>query len=293
MTWKANPTSAIAQTEKFDQVSLIPDKVDAIFVMGHGTKSEEGRSQFLKAVECLRASIKQPVFAGFIELCEPNMYRAMDDLLATNPASIVVAPLILLPAGHLKDDGAELANYARTKSTQVDVAYSKDLGAHRAILDTIGDRIKDASSNPDTSVLLVGRGSSDPDANSELFKIARLTKEFGRFAEVEASFISLALPSVKDGLDRLYALGSRSIVVQPYFLYRGALLDRIYFQANEWAAHHPDCSISLGKEIGIDESVTQVLIERIAQASQVPILMSCDICIYRYPIVGSSKSQIE
>ena len=289
MTSKANPTSAIPPLGNLGQATIIPDNVDAIFVMGHGTKSEEGRSQFLQAVDCLQASITQPVYAGFIELCEPNMYQAMDDLLATHPASIVVAPLILLPAGHLKDDGAELVNYARAKSSQIEVAYSKDLGAHRAILDTIGERIRAANSAPGISVLLVGRGSSDPDANSELFKISRLVKEFGGFPEVEASFISLALPSVKEGLDRLYALGNRSIVVQPYFLYRGALLDRIYFQANEWATEHPDCTLSLGKEIGIDESITKVLVERIAQASQVPILMSCDICLYRYPRVGSNK----
>ena len=284
MNWGTNSAPANFNLANSDRSSLIPDDVEAIFVMGHGTKSVDGRSQFLEAVECLRASIKQPVFSGFIELCEPNMYPAMDELLATNPESIVVAPLILLPAGHLKDDGAELVNYVRTKSPQVDVAYSRDLGAHRSILDTITARIQAANDGPDAAVLLVGRGSSDPDANSELFKISRLIKEFGGFIEVETSFISLALPSVIEGLDRLYALGRRDIVVQPYFLYRGALLDRIYAQANQWVTNHPDCTISLGKEIGIDDSVTQVLIERIAQASRVPILMSCDICIYRHPI---------
>ena len=284
MNWETNSAPTNSTVEDSDRSSLIPDDVEAIFVMGHGTKSVDGRSQFLEAVDHLRASIKQPVFAGFIELCGPNMYPAMDELLATNPESIVVAPLILLPAGHLKDDGAELVNYVRRKSPQVDVAYARDLGAHRLILDTITARIHAANGGPDEAVLLVGRGASDPDANSELFKISRLVKEFGGFIEVETSFVSLALPSVIEGLDRLYSLGRRDIVVQPYFLYRGALLYRIYAQASQWATNHPDCTISLGKEIGIDDSVTQVLIERIAQASRVPILMSCDICIYCHPI---------
>ena len=77
------------------------------------------------------------------------------------------------------------------------------------------------------TVLLVGRGSTDPDANAEVHKAARLLWEGRGYAGVETAFVSLAAPDVPSGLDRCVKLGARRIVVLPYFLFTGILPDRV------------------------------------------------------------------
>ena len=89
-------------------------------------------------------------------------------------------------------------------------------------------------------MVLVGRGSTDPDANAEVFRAARLLYEGRGLAGVEAAFVSLAEPGVPAALDRCRALGVRRVVVLPFFMFAGVLPDRITAQSTAWAVHRRD-----------------------------------------------------
>ena len=86
-------------------------------------------------------------------------------------------------------------------------------------------------------------GSSDPDANADLYKVARLVGDGRGFAVVEAAFVSLASPSVPEALDRCRRLGARRMAVVPYFLFTGVLVDRIGDQARAWAGAQPEVEV--------------------------------------------------
>ena len=86
---------------------------------------------------------------------------------------------------------------------------------------------------------MVGRGSSDPDANSELFKLARLLWESRRYPWAEVCFIGVTAPSLPEGLARCRALGARRVLVVPYFLFTGVLIPRIHRLVDEFVAAHP------------------------------------------------------
>jgi sirohydrochlorin cobaltochelatase len=92
-------------------------------------------------------------------------------------------------------------------------------------------------------VVLVGRGATDPDANAEVAKTARLLLEGRGIGTVETAFISLAEPSVPAGLDRARRLGFSRVVVLPWFLFAGVLPDRIRTQTAEWADLHPQVEV--------------------------------------------------
>ena len=83
----------------------------------------------------------------------------------------------------------------------------------------------------ETAVLIVGRGSSDPDANSDLSKIARLFYEGRPYPLVESAYVGMTPPDVADGLDRCRKLGAKRIVVFSYFLFTGVLEERIREQS--------------------------------------------------------------
>lgn len=250
--------------------------------MGHGTKSSEGAQQFRELVAMYGKTCSHMVTGGFIELADPEMTEEMNDLLAQDLEEIVVVPVILLPAGHLKDDGPRLVLHARSRS-KTKITYASELGIQPQLLAIIADRIHQAQVIPTEeapAVLLVGRGSSDVDANSDLYKIARLLSEVHSLGQVQPAFVSLASPSVAEGLSTLVTLGASSIVVAPYFLFQGVLLDRIEEQAFHWSSQN-HVIVQVAREMGPDHRVLQALDYRVNEAFGSTVRTSCDLCLYR------------
>ncbi|MHB8190073.1 MAG: sirohydrochlorin chelatase [Ferrimicrobium sp.] len=255
----------------------------ALFMMGHGSVSKTGRRQLLDLIELIRQRWQGPVTGGFIEFAEPEMYSEMDRLLASDPRKVTIVPVILLPAGHLKDDAAKLANYARKRRPDVAFTLASDLGTLGELIALARLRIQETAPTPNTSALLVvGRGASDPGANAELFAISRLIAETSATTLVDTSFISLATPSVPEGLDRLTRLGATSIIVSPYFLFHGTLLDRIRDQATHWSTS-TGVAVTICGELGVHRLLVEALWLRIKEAGGQTLRTSCDLCIYRDP----------
>src|SRR5206468_1702732 len=83
---------------------------------------------------------------------------------------VVGVPLVLLGAGHMKLDGPAALDRGRRRHPDVHFDYGRALAIHPLVLDVAAARVpRDAD-----AVVVVGRGSSDPDANADLFKIGRL-----------------------------------------------------------------------------------------------------------------------
>ncbi len=268
----------------------------ALMVVGHGTTSADGIRQFTEVVEQLRTRVDVPVGHGFLELAEPDINSGISKLLAKHDCSdVIVLPLLLLAAGHVKNDVPASLLEARKNFGEVNFKYARDLSITPTLLEIVEDR----SHSPFEFVhghkrpkrkrkftLLVGRGSTDLDANSDLYKIARLLTERGALGEVEPAFISLAPPNVTDALDKLELLGATEITIAPYFLFAGTLLQRIYSQSREWQIHNPDITLGLAKEMGPDPRIVDLLIQRSTEI-QLPLkLTNCDMCIYRSEIPG-------
>jgi sirohydrochlorin cobaltochelatase len=136
------------------------------------------------------------------------------------------------------------------------------------------------------TVLLVGRGSTDPDANAEVHKAARLLWEGRGYAGVETAFVSLAAPDVPSGLDRCVKLGARRVVVLPYFLFTGILPDRVRQQTEGWAAAHPDVEVRSAEVIGPEPELLDLVMERYREAVKGDLRMNCDSCVYRIALPG-------
>jgi len=235
------------------------------------------------------------VGCGFIELAAPDLDTAVDRLVERGATSVIATPVVLLAAGHLKNDGPAALQRARRRHPTVRFRYGRDLGIHPLVLSTACDRaraalttgISNASPSPrPTAVVLVGRGSSDPDANADLFKVARLVSDIGDLGLVEAAFVSLAAPGVRAALDRCRLLGATRVAVVPYFLFTGILVERIGAQATEWAAAHPEIDVRIGEHLGPDQRVVELIEERHREALDGDVRMNCDLCVYRQALPG-------
>lgn len=257
-----------------------------LLIAGHGTADAEGAAQFRQFVKRVAGRVEVPVAGGFIELSPPPLAEAVAELVAGGARRLAAVPLMLVAAGHAKGDIPAALARERLRHPGLSTVYGRPLGPHPAILSLVRERLAEAGAGPDSTVLLVGRGATDPDANAEVAKVARLLAETTEVAGVEYAFVSLAPPDTAAGLARCHRLGARHVVVLPYFLFTGVLPRRVAEHAQRWAAGHPDVRVAVADVLGDCDPLADLVIERYHEALTGDIRMNCDTCLYRVALPG-------
>ncbi|HEX2163862.1 MAG TPA: CbiX/SirB N-terminal domain-containing protein, partial [Thermoanaerobaculia bacterium] len=183
------------------------------------------------------------------------------------------------------------ATLVRERLTHPDLGfhYGRALGIRPELLDLMDERVSAVvpeDEREETAVLIVGRGSSDPDANSDLAKMARLFFEGRPYPLVESAFVSLAPPGVPDALDRCRRLGFRRVAVFSYFLFTGVLEERIREQSEACAVENPGFEMRYAGYFGPDARVADLVLERYRESFEGDIRMNCDVCVHRVALPG-------
>ena len=262
----------------------------AFLVVGHGSRDPRGAREFHELVGIVRE--RNPGLAvegGFIELSRPPISECVNRLAEGGARYVAAVPLMLLAAGHAKDDIPATLVREGIEHPEMEFRYGRALGVRPELLELMEERISAVvpdEEKPDTAVLVVGRGSSDPDANSDIAKITRLFYEGRPYPMVESAFISMTPPGVGEGLDRLRRLGAKRVVVFSYFLFTGVLEERIRDEAERFAAENSDVEVRYAGYFGPDGRVADLLVERYAEAVEGDIRMNCDVCVHRVALPG-------
>ncbi|HEV2373416.1 MAG TPA: sirohydrochlorin chelatase [Streptosporangiaceae bacterium] len=270
-----------------------------LLLVGHGTRSGRGVAefaQFTRRVRALAPAGVGGVDGGFIELAGPSVaevvasrYREWAVTRGGRPVEVVAVPLVLTSAGHGKGDIPGALARERVSHPGLSFRYGRPLGPHPVLQDLLAARVSGVlggAPRAGTHVLLVGRGSTDPDANAEVAKVARLLWEGRGYETVEYAFVSLAEPSVPAALERTTRLGARRIVVAPYFLFPGVLPDRVTAQSREFGACHDGVDVRVAGLIGDCDELAGLVLERYNEALHGDIRMNCDTCAYRVALPG-------
>ncbi|WP_342423752.1 precorrin-3B C(17)-methyltransferase [Paenibacillus sp. FSL E2-0178] len=176
---------------------------------------------------------------------------------------------------------ASVKHINEADSLAVSVDHSNEAGAADLSLQEAQARTTSAAEDKDTIVLLMGRGGSDPDANSDFYKLGRLLWERTSYQSVESCFIAITKPSLPDGLERCLALGARKILVVPYLLFTGVLMKQFAEMVSHFAAEHPEIEVQLGRQLGTHPLLVDMLTERIEETMEGQSFSNCDNCKYR------------
>ena len=262
----------------------------ALLVVGHGSRDPRGAEEFHELIDLVRERNPElSVEGGFIELSRPPISECVSRLAETGTRRVAAVPMMLLAAGHAKDDIP--ATLVREKNSHPDLSfqYGRALGVRPELLELMDERISAVvpeGEKEETAVLVVGRGSSDPDANSDIVKICRLFWEGRSYPMVEPAFISMTPPNVAAGLDRCRKLGAKRIVVFSYFLFAGVLEERIREQTRTFAEQSPETEVLYAGYFGPDARVADLVIERYREAVAGDIRMNCDVCVHRVALPG-------
>ena len=262
----------------------------ALLVVGHGSRDPRGAKEFHELLALIRG--RNPhlsIEGGFIELSRPPISECVDRLAEGGARSVAAVPLMLLAAGHVKDDIPATLVREKMSHPGISFNYGRALGIRPELLELMEDKVSAVvpeNEKEETAVLVVGRGSSDPDANSDLSKIARLFYEGRRYPVVEGAYVSMTPPDVAAGLERCRRLGAKRVAVFSYFLFTGVLEERIREQSEVFAAENPDVEVRYAGYFGPSERVAELLMKRYAEAVGGDIRMNCDVCVHRVALPG-------
>ena len=230
---------------------------------------------------------------GFLEFAVPTIDEGVKAVIDAGARRVVMLPALLLAATHAKNDMPGELALLRRRFPDVEFHFGAPMDLHPRLLRLAQQRIVEAEQlaqraarRADSCLVVVGRGTSDPDANSEVSKLARMLAEGMGFGASFVCYAGTAKPEVADGLRSAVKLESRRLVVFPYFLFDGVLVKRIYAAADELQARFPELEVLKAGYLGPHEDVAAVFLERAREGVEGRAAMNCSLCKYRVQIVG-------
>jgi len=245
----------------------------AVLFVGHGSRLEAGNEEVRQFVEQMKTYIDPALLVEtcFLEFAAPNIEDGIQLCIEKGADEVHVIPIILLHAGHSKLHIPAEIEHAREHFPDVRFTYGQTIGIHEEIFEILKSRLSEVGFNPDekhedTAILLIARGGSDPYANGDFYKITRLLWEKLDVPIVESAFMGVTTPSVEQGIERCIRLGAKKIVMLPYFLFTGVLMERMAKMVQQFTEQYEDVDFLLANYFGYHPNLKKVLLERMEQA---------------------------
>ncbi|MBA2876462.1 sirohydrochlorin chelatase [Thermaerobacillus caldiproteolyticus] len=204
--------------------------MQAVLYVCHGSRIAKACEEAIAFVKRCQANIDISIQETcFIELTEPDIATGIDLCVHKGATRIAVIPVLLLAAGHAKHDIPEEIKKAQQRYPHLDIILGEPFGVHEKMIQIVTERIAEQSVSPDDDamILLVGRGSSDPDTRRDIATIAQLLQEKTNVPRVDVCFLAAIRPSLQDGLREASRSSYKNIFVVPYLLFTGVLMKTI------------------------------------------------------------------
>ncbi|SFI61869.1 sirohydrochlorin chelatase [Thermoflavimicrobium dichotomicum] len=266
--------------------------MEAVLFVGHGSRVPEANEELLRFTRKVSEQLKTPIRETcFLEWESPDISQGIEVCIKKGAKKITLLPIMLFSAGHMKVDIPMAISEAQRKHAHIQFEYEQPIGVDKGMLRILKRRLHAVQPKPgnDTAVLIVGRGSSDMDANSDLYKIARMFWEQTQVRWVEVAYYGVTYPRFEEGLERCLALGAKEIVVLPYLLFTGVLIKRMEENLKQFQAKNPTICCKMSRYLGADESLVHFFLERMQKKGRVPE----DLEIRPEPYLSHSSLEIQ
>ena len=272
-----------------------------LLICGHGSRNRLAVAEFAELAGALRQRMRPlPLEYGYLEFAQPILRDGLEALRAQGVEHILAVPAMLFAAGHAKNDIPSVLN-TWAAETGIRVDYGRELGVDLKMIQAAGQRLREAIERDDqqalasgqqpvplhdTLLVVVGRGSSDPDANSNVAKVTRMLVEGFGFGWGETVYSGVTFPLVEPGLRHAVKLGFRRLLVFPYFLFSGVLVSRIRQHTERVAADHPELCFLQAGYLAQAPGVLDTFVERVEEIICGDTNMNCSLCKYRAQVLG-------
>lgn len=259
------------EQSKNSQIKQPTDR-EAILYICHGSRLKQAQEQAIAFVQSLMSEKLAPIQEYcFLELAHPIIEEAFRACVEKGATKIIAIPLLLLTAAHAKEDIPNELISIKKQYPDVNVAYGQPIGVHPSISAILHERIMETkqSISSDSMVLLVGRGSSDPEVKHDLSQIAQSLKQYLQIDRVDTSFLVAAKPSLDEALQIVQDTKYKKVFVIPYLLFTGVLMNKIA----KMIRHHneqTDQEYILCKYLGYHPFLNKIIKDRIMDAKKLP-----------------------
>ena len=250
---------------------MTPDTT--LLLVGHGSRGSTGNADTLRFLAQWREHHPAwRITLCFIEHADLLLDAGLDQA-AQDARQVRVIPFILNAAGHVKMDVPVAVAAARQRHPSVEFVVMPPLGIGRELLSVLQkqlDRLMQELAQPDpqtTGVLLLGRGSSDVDANGEMARMARWLFEDNNHELDDLAFTGVTWPRLETVVQRQVKLGMQQIVILPVYLFNGVLFERIQTQLARLQSQYPQIALASGTPLAFEPEIFTLLDTR-ADASQ-------------------------
>ncbi|WP_282085049.1 sirohydrochlorin chelatase [Aquimarina algiphila] len=266
---------------------------EGILLCGHGSRRKAAITSFKKLVTILKDRYQNDyeVDYGFLEFNHPTYEAAVERMYLNGIRKIYALPVILFAGSHAKNDIPYELNTIQGYHEDLTITMGKHIGVNSFLLDLAVKRIQETEATlipmdrKETCLVVVGRGTTDPDANSDVCKLTSMLWEGMGFGFATTAYSGTAYPKVDESLQMIEKLGFKRTIVIPFFFFTGVLLERIY-------GHVTDMNEASDQEyvytapFGTDELLMKAFDERLEEAKTGTAFMNCQLCKYRKQVVG-------
>ncbi|WP_409299926.1 sirohydrochlorin chelatase [Peribacillus sp. SCS-155] len=242
--------------------------MEAVLYVLHGSRVKLACEQAISFIETCMEEIPVAIQEYcFLELADPTIEEAYARCVERGAATIIVIPVLLLTAVHAKEDiPNELARVSK-QFPNVEMRYSRPIGVHGNMVEILMERLSETGKliDKDSMVLLIGRGSSDPDVKRDLTTIAGFLKERAGIGRVDTCYLTAAKPGLEEALEIVKQSKYKKIYVVPYLLFTGILMNTIQKTIRKSLADQ-DKEFILCQYLGYHPLINSVLRQRVIEA---------------------------
>jgi len=265
-----------------------------VLMVAHGSPSVGAIAQTNDFRQQFADRCPYPVSLCYLELSRPDLETGLLQAAqnAGDGGRVLLLPLFLGAASHQKNDLPVALQWARQAFPRVGFACAAPLGPHANLIALLDLRIRQALAGAngalpaeESIVLVVGRGSSDPDSNSEIARTARLLFENRPYQSVEYAYQAVARPTIPEGVTRAALLGAKQLIVAPDLLFTGWVEQEILARVEQKAKEY-GLAVVAARPLGVHLLSIETAEIRVDEALTGSVAMSCDLCKYRLPLAG-------
>ncbi|AFM41390.1 hypothetical protein Desaci_2440 [Desulfosporosinus acidiphilus SJ4] len=116
-----------------------------IILLGHGSRRAEANQGLLEVAEKVSSLLDQQVTPAYMAHDHPSLPEAVAEKIQEGASHIVIMPLFLFRGIHVTYDIHEELKEIREQHPEVEIVFTRELGADDGIAQLASERIKEAS----------------------------------------------------------------------------------------------------------------------------------------------------
>lgn len=116
-----------------------------LLLIAHGSRQPEANADLYYLAEQLKSKTSYPIIeAGFLELAEPNIFKAGEACVKRGASRVVLLPCFLSAGVHVRRDLAEHRERLAESFPQVEFVLGEPIGRHQLLLEILAERAGEA-----------------------------------------------------------------------------------------------------------------------------------------------------